>query len=43
MVALQGGFNHLVFIREIESIEAEMDAAEAKALVERYENRKKLP
>ena len=36
----QGSFNHLVFIREIEAMEAELHAAEARALEMRYENRK---
>jgi hypothetical protein len=37
----QGGFNQLVFIREIEALEAELDAAEAEAISARYTDKKK--
>lgn len=37
----QGGFNQLVFIREIEALEAELDAAEAEAIKSRYADKKK--
>lgn len=37
----EGGFNQLVFIREIEALEAELDAAEAEAIKSRYADKKK--